>query len=183
VPPTNSDVATALYEIADLLELRGDDRFRILGYRRAADAVEASSREVCGMSISELTAMRGVGKGIAGKVAEFCDTGRIGTLDELRGQIPPGMRELTLIPGLGPKRAMLVFTELGVSSVDELYRAAEQGRLTEVKGLGPKFVEQILAAVARGVRPEQRVLLARALPLAESMLAELGRCDAVVAAA
>lgn len=177
--PSNADVAAALHEIADLLELKGENRFRILGYRRAADALDSLSRSVCEMSATELTAVRGIGKGVAARIVEFCSSGAIRVLAELRAEVPPGMRELTHIPGLGPKRAMLAFQELGVSTVEELKEAAEAHRLRDIKGFGPRSEEQILAALARGVRGEQRMLLARALPLAEAMLAELAANEMV----
>lgn len=180
---TNTDVATALHEIADLLELKGENRFRILGYRRAADAIEAFSKDVCTMSAAELTAVRAVGKGVAARVVELCETGKIDALDRLRAEVPPGMLELTTVPGLGPKRAMLAYSELGVSTVDELRAAAEAHQLREIKGFGARSEEQILAALKRGLRTEQRMLLARALPLAQEMLAELDTNDAVIRSA
>jgi DNA polymerase (family 10) len=180
VTASNADVATAFHEIADLLELKGENRFRILGYRRAADAIESLSREVCAMSAGELTAVRGIGKGLGAKVVEFCTSGSIATLAELRSEIPPGMRELTALPGLGPKRAMLAYRELGISTVEELRAAAEAHQLREIKGFGARSEEQLLAALERGVRTEQRILLARALPLAEELLAQLERSSAVL---
>ena len=176
----NADVAGALHEIADLLELKGESRFRILGYRRAADAIEALSIDVCEMSATQLTAVQGVGKGVASRVLEFCSGGAIPALERLRDEVPPGMRQLTGLPGLGPKRAMLAYRELGISTVDELREAAEGQKLRGIKGFGPRSEEQILEALRQGVRGEQRMLLARALPLAEATLAEVGECDAVV---
>jgi DNA polymerase (family 10) len=176
---TNGEVAAALHEIADLLELKGENRFRILGYRRAAAALDSLSRGVCEMSAAELTAVRAIGKGVASKIVEFCSSGTIEMLAELQAEVPPGMRDLTHIPGLGPKRAMLAYRELGVSTVEELKEAAEAHKLRDIKGFGPRSEEQILAALARGVHTEQRMLLARALPLAESMLAELSANEVV----
>lgn len=175
----NEEVAAALHEIADLLELKGENRFRILGYRRAADAIEGLSRDVCELSTDQLVAVQGVGKGVAGRVLEFCASGGIQALEDLRAEVPPGMREMTYVPGLGPKRAMLAYRELGVSSIDELRAAAEAHKLREIKGFGPRSEEQILSALARGVASEQRLLLARGLPLAQGMLAELATCPAV----
>ncbi len=176
----NTDVAVALHEIADLLELKGEDRFRILGYRRAAEAIEALARDVCELSATQLTGIRGIGKGVAGRILEFCGTGSIPTLERLRAEVPPGMRQLTLIPGMGPKRAMLAYKELGISTVEELQQAVEAHRLREIKGFGPRSEEQILEALKRGVVSEQRLLLARALPLAEEMLEQLREIEAVV---
>ncbi len=175
----NADVAAALHEIADLLELKGESRFRVVAYRRAADAIDGLSSNACELSEGQLTGVQGVGKGVAARVVEFCRTGAMKALSELRAEIPPGMRQLTHIPGLGPKRAMLAYRELGVSTVEELKEAAEAHRLRGIKGFGPRSEEQILEALARGVGGEQRLLLARALPLAQSMLDELSTTDAV----
>ncbi|MGH2758407.1 MAG: DNA polymerase/3'-5' exonuclease PolX [Actinomycetota bacterium] len=176
----NTEVAAALHEIADLLELKGENRFRVLGFRRAAEAIEALGRDVCELSAEQLTTVRGIGKGVAGRVLEFCATGSIPTLEKLRTEVPPGMRQLTRIPGMGPKRAMVAFRELGISSVEELEEAVVAHRLRDVKGFGPRSEEQILDALQRGVQSDQRMLLARALPLAEGMLEQLRECEAVV---
>jgi DNA polymerase (family 10) len=183
VPASNREVAAALHEIGDLLELKGESRFRILGYRRAAETISGSSKDVCGLAESQLTALAGVGKGVAARVVELCKTGKIATLEELRAQVPPTMRQMTMVPGLGPKTAMVIFKELGISTIDELRAAAEEQRLRGLPGIGAKTEEQILAALKRGVDIEQRVLLARALPLAEMLLADLDAHDAVLRSA
>ena len=180
MPGRNTDVAVALHEIADLLELKGEDRLRVLGYRRAAEAIEALGQDVCELSAAQLTAVRGIGKGVAGRVLEFCATGSIPTLERLRVEVPPGMRQLTRIPGMGPKRAMVAFRELGISTVDELREAVEAHKLRDVKGFGPKSEEQILDALERGLQTDQRMLIPRALPLAEEMLEQLRGIDAVL---
>jgi DNA polymerase (family 10) len=160
--------------------MKGETRFRVVAYRRAADAIDGFSANVCELSEAQLVGIQGVGKGVASRVVEFCRTGAMEALEKLRGEIPPGMRQLTNIPGLGPKRAMLAYRELGISTIEELQAAAEAHKLRAVKGFGPKSEEQVLEALARGLTGEQRLLLARALPLAESMLAELAENDAVV---
>jgi DNA polymerase (family 10) len=180
---SNREVAAALHEIGDLLEIKGESRFRILGYRRAAESIAGASKDVCDMAESQLTGLAGVGKGVAARVAELCKTGKIESLETLRAQVPPTMREMTMIPGLGPKGAMAIYSTLGISTLEELKKAAEEQRLRDVPGLGAKTEEQILAALERGVEIDQRVLLARALPLAEAMLADLDTCDAVVRSA
>lgn len=181
--PSNADIAAALAEIADLLEIKGEDRFRFLAYRRAADAIEATVAPVAELSESQLVAINGVGKGMAARVKELADTGRIETLDKLRAQVPVGLRQMTLVPGLGPKRAMQLFQELGVSNLDELKAAAEAGRIAAVKGFGARTSEEIVAALERGVQTEQRLLIARALPAARELLRQLNECDAVIASA
>ncbi len=181
--PSNAAVAAALHEIADLLEIKGEDRFRYLAYRRAADAIEGVSGLVCEMSSQELVAINGVGKGMAARVVEFCSTGKLDTLDELRARVPVGLREMTLLPGLGPKRAMQLYQQTGASNLDELRVAATEGRISQVKGFGAKFEAEVLEAIAKGVRTEQRVLIARALPVAQQLLIELNAHDAVLASA
>lgn len=181
--PTNADVAAALHEIADLLEIKGEDRFRFLAYRRAAEAIEGLSRPAAEMTQAQLVAINGVGKGMAARVKELAETGTIETLDKLRAQVPMGLREMTLLPGLGPKRAMQLFREIGVSNLDELRAAAEEHRIADVRGFGKRFEEEVLAALERGVQTEQRVLLARAYPVALELLRLLDRSDAVLRSA
>ncbi len=176
----NEDASAALHEIADLLEIKGETRFRIVAYRRGAEAIEGLSRDIAEMKDHELLSVSGVGKGVAGCVREFCETGKIPTLEKLRAEVPMGLRQMTMLPGLGPKKAMQLFSEIGVSSIDELKAAAEQHKIADVKGFSKKFEEEILEAIERGVTLEQRVVLARALPLAEEMLARLSQSDAVL---
>jgi len=176
----NEEAAIALHEIADLLEIKGESRFRIVAYRRGADAIEGLSRDVADMNESDLVSVSGVGKGVAARVRELCETGKIGALEKLRAEVPVGLRQMTMLPGLGPKKAMQLFREIGVSSIDELKAAAEQHKIAEAKGFSKKFEEEMLEAIERGVTAPQRVLLARALPLAQEMLAELSNSDAVI---
>jgi DNA polymerase (family 10) len=174
-----ADIAAALHEIADLLEIRGENRFRILGYRRVADAVDALEGSVCEIPTTDLQAIPGVGKAMADKIAEFCEQGRIETLEKLRTEVPVGLLELKRIPGVGPKKAMQLFEALGVSSVDELREAAEAERIRDVRGFSKRFEEEVLAAIAKGVRARERTLLAIAVPIAEDMVARLERSPAV----
>src|SRR5688572_18145542 len=132
------------------------------------------------MAEQRLVAINGVGKGMAARIKEFCETGRIESLETLRAQVPIGLREMTVLPGLGPKRAMQLFQELGVSTLDELRAAAEEHRIATVKGFGAKFEAEVLDAMARGVRVEQRLLLARAYPLAIDMVRQVEGFDGVI---
>src|SRR5439155_2742600 len=116
-------------------------------------------------------------------VVELCKTGKVEALDTVRAQVPPTMRQMTMVPGLGPKTAMLIYKELGIASIEDLKKAAEEQRLRGLPGIGAKTEEQILAALERGVDIEQRVLLAIALPLAEEMLADLNESEAVLRSA
>jgi DNA polymerase (family 10) len=183
VTRTNADIAAALHEIADLLEIRGENRFRVLGYRRVADAVDALEGSVCDIPASSLQAISGVGKAMADKIAEFCAQGSIETLETLRREVPVGLLELKRLPGVGPKKALQLHKALGVSTLDELREAAEAHRISEVRGFGRRTEEEILAALARGVQTRERTLLAIALPMAQDMVARLSRSPAVERAA
>ncbi len=167
---TNPDVASALHEIADLLEIKGETRFRITAYRRGAEAVDGSSRDVCDLNEQELQAIAGIGKGVAARVKEFCATGKMKSLEDLRAQVPIGLREMTRVPGLGPKRAMELYRAIGVSNLEELKEAAESKRISEVKGFGTKVEQQILEAIERGVSVEERTLIAQAYPMAGELV-------------
>jgi len=177
--PTNSDVASALHEIADLLEIKGETRFRITAYRRGAEGIDGSSRDVCDLSEAELQSLPGVGKGVAARVKEFCQSGTMRSLEDLRAQVPLGLREMTRVPGVGPKRAMELYKAIGVSNLDELKEAAESKRISEVKGFGPKFEEQVLEAIARGVHVEQRTLLVQGMTIAQELVDVLAQHPAI----
>src|SRR5487761_1524942 len=115
---SNLDVAAALHELADLLEIDGGDRFRALAYRRAADAVRGLGRDVSAMSEAELVAVHGIGKATAAKARELLTSGSIAVLEDLRGKYPPGVLEMTRLAGLGPKKALILHAALGVESLD-----------------------------------------------------------------
>lgn len=167
---TNAEVAAALHELADLLEIDGGDRFRTLAYRRAGDAVRGLGRDVASLSGGELAAVHGLGKATAGKVAELLTTGAIQALEGLRAKYPPGVLEMTRVSGLGPKKAVAIHQALGVGSLDELEAAIRQGRLREVPGFGPKSEESLLRSLATHSKEERRILLGEAMAIAEDLL-------------
>lgn len=162
----NTDVAEALDQIADILEIQGD-QFRPRAYRRAARSIERSPADLVQlMESNQLTQIPGVGQSIASRIQEFVQTGRIGYLEELRKQIPSGVAELLRIPDVGPKTVKLFYDKLGIASIDDLERAIRDQRLRAVKGIGQKTEENI----ARGINflrgGGSRMLLGRALPVA-----------------
>jgi histidinol phosphatase-like PHP family hydrolase len=144
---TNEEVAALLREYAELLGLSGADPFRARNYERAAKSVAGYPEDVGAIPEAALTKISGVGSSIAAKIAEYRRTGTIAVLDELRATLPPGARELAKVPGVGPKRAIAIARELGITSVSELDDAVRSGRLRGVAGLGPKSEERI----ARGI--------------------------------
>ena len=172
----NADIAEAFEELASLYELDGAVVYRVVAYRNAAKAIREA-----GVSVEELAKqgradeLAGVGKTIAEKIDALLEGGSIPSADKLKQRIPSGLVEITRIPGLGPKRAKLLHDEIGVTSIDDLRRAAEDGQLKDVKGFGSKAEENVLAALAAGAdgSPRARMLLSKALPVAEELAAAL----------
>jgi len=167
---TNIEVAGALHELADLLEIDGGDRFRTLAYRRAGDAVRGLARDVAVLSEAELTAIHGIGRATAGKIREMVSAGSIEALQKLRAKYPPGVLEMTRLAGLGPKKAVALHEALGIGGLAELEQACREGRLRGVKGFGARSEENLLRALATHSREERRVLLGEALAVAEELL-------------
>ncbi len=179
-PPSNGTIADALEELGDLYELDGAIIHRVVAYRSAAKAVRESSVSVAAMAMEgRATELPGIGKTLQEKIQALRETGEIPAAVKLRAKFPAGLIELTRLPGLGPKRARLMFSELGIDSPEALQDAAANQRLRGVKGLGPKFEASMLAALQeRRERPEgqsNRVILTRALELGEEIVAGLRR--------
>ena len=139
----NEEIAGLLREYAELTQITGGDVFRAMNYEKAARSVRGWGDDIARLDANGLRAIAGVGASIAAKIAEYRDTGRIKALDELRAKIPPGVLELTRVPGLGPKRALQLSHDLGVQSVDELAAAIKAGKLDGLAGFGAKSEERI----------------------------------------
>ncbi len=179
MPRANDAVEAVLLEYADLLSILTEDPHRPRSYEKAARAVGGYPADIADFDVKRLQAIPNVGSSIAGKIHEFLETGAIGALEELRAQIPPGVRALTAIPSLGPKRAMVLYEQLGVASVDELLAAVNEGRLAEVKGFGKKTADNILRSIEQMGSSERRVLVNVALDVAEDLLGELNELKEV----
>jgi histidinol phosphatase-like PHP family hydrolase len=145
---TNEEVAVLLREYAELLGLAGGDQFRVRSYEKAAKAVAGYPDDLGALPESALTRVPGVGKSVAAKIAEYRRTGTVKAVDDLRATVPPGALVLAKVPGVGPKRALQIAGDLGVTSVDELAEAVRGGRLRGVAGFGPKTEERILRGIA-----------------------------------
>jgi len=169
----NRLVAKILYEVADLLELEGVE-FKPRAYRRAAQAVES-----CPIPIEDLVAqgrlheLPGVGESIAQKIEEIVRTGKLALHEELKAKLPVDLYALTQVEGVGPKTAKLLYEALGVRTLEDLERVAKEGRIKEVKGLGPKIEEKILRGLQEALAAEKRELLGYALPLARHICQKL----------
>jgi len=169
----NEEVAALLREYAELTQITGGDVFRARNYEKAARSVRGWGDDIGQLDATALRAIPGVGASIAAKIAEYRETGSIRALDELRATIPPGVLELTRVPGLGPKRALQLNRDLGVQSVDDLAAAITAGRLDGLAGFGAKSGERIAAGIEVYRQGHERVLLDAALRTANEMVAAL----------
>lgn len=170
----NIDIARVFGAVADLLELDRANPFRVRAYRSAARTVETLNASCATLVRSDPRALErypGIGRDLAGKIAEIVHTGELALLRELTTKLPEGLVDIVRIPGLGPKRARQIFDSLGVRSVDELEEAARAGRLRTLPGLGVTTEGRILKAIADRRAAGTRVKLAEAdayvLPLLE----------------
>jgi DNA polymerase (family X) len=169
----NAQIAAHFDELATLYELDGAVSYRVLAYRNAAKSIRESGASVAEMALrGRAEDLPGIGKTIAEKIGALLEGGSIPAADKLKAKIPVGLVEITHIPGLGPKRVRQLHAELGISSLDELRRAAEEGRLKSVPGFGPKAEENVLAALAAGAdgSPQPRTLLSKALTMGEMLV-------------
>lgn len=173
MPDLNRQLARAFDELADLLELSGGERFKILAYRRAAEQLEAYGNDVAKADSQELSALPGIGRATVAKIHEYLQTGTIRKLEEARLLVPPGLREITRLSGVGPRKAMLLNSELGIESLDDLRTALAGQQLRQVKGLGAKTEENIARALELLSESDQRVTLDVALAVAESLTRQL----------
>jgi DNA polymerase (family 10) len=172
----NGEIAEAFEELASLYELDGAVVYRVVAYRNAAKAIREAGVSVAEMAKQGRAAeLAGVGKTIAEKIDALLETGTIPSADKLKARIPAGLIAVTRIPGLGPKRARLLYEHLGISSLDDLRAAAEQGRLKDVPGFGAKAEENVMAALAAGAdgRPKARMILSKALDVGEELAESL----------
>ena len=166
----NQQIAKIFSEISELLELKGENVFRIRAYRRAAQNMDGLSKDVSTLSQEELESIPGIGKDLAGKIHEFLETGKIAKHEELKREIPGGVLQLLTVPGLGPKKAKMLFEQLKVKSVDGLEAAIRKGKLAGLPGIQKKTEENILKGIELIKKGAERLPLGRALPLAEDIV-------------
>ena len=174
---TNAEIAAAFDELAVLYELDGAVKYRVLAYTNAAKAIRESPVSIADLAAAgRATELPGVGKTLAEKINMLLEDGQIPAAVKLKEKVPPTLIEVTRVPGLGAKTAKLLFDELGISSLEELKEAAESERIREVKGLGAKVEENVLAAMERLGEPGEgpgRLLLSTVRPIAEELAAAL----------
>jgi DNA polymerase (family 10) len=179
----NQEIAQVFREIADMLEIKGENRYRILAYRRAADQIASEVRSIADLAREgRLQEIPGIGEAIAGKINDLLTTGHIELHDRLRAEIPPGVVSLMSIPDVGPKTARLLWERLGLTSIEDVDRAARAGLLRQLPGLGAKSEANIIRGIEMLRRRTGRSLLGTVLPIAEGLLAGLRQCPAVIRA-
>ncbi|MFJ2867880.1 DNA polymerase/3'-5' exonuclease PolX [Kitasatospora sp. NPDC087314] len=173
MPRLNDQVRELLQEYADLINITGGDAFRARAYEKAARAVGGHSEDLAGLDVKGLQQIPGVGKSTAEKVAEYLATGRITALESLRAKIPSGVREMMAVPSVGPKRALALYRDLGIASVDDLAEAVRSDQLSDVAGFGERSGEKILHGIELMRQSGGRTLLDAATELAEQLVAAL----------
>jgi DNA polymerase (family 10) len=176
----NQDIANIFHEIADILEMQDENRFRIRSYRNAAIAIENLSEDIDDIyKKGALKDVSSVGVSIAEKIEELIKTGKCGFHQELLAKIPHGVVDIMRVPGMGPKHAMLVYKELGVNNINRLRRAAEAGKLEALPRFGKKLEEKILKGIEQLSASEGKFKLITAYSYAESIVRQLSRVKAV----
>jgi DNA polymerase (family 10) len=173
----NAEIAAAFDELSVLYELDGAVKYRVLAYSTAAKAIRESPVSVAELAAQgRATELPGVGKTLAEKIDALLESGEIPAAAKLKAKFPPTLIEVTRVPGVGAKTAKLLFDELGVASLEHLKAAAKAERIREVKGLGPKTEENVLASLERLGEPGEgpgRLLLSKVRPIAEELAAAL----------
>lgn len=171
MPIHNADIAAIFEEIADLLEIQGANQFRIRAYRNAARILNDLPQEVRLLveQGDDLTRLPGIGADLAGKINEITTTGRSNFLERLHRELPPVITELLKIPGLGPKRVKALYHNLDVQTIEQLHRAAKDGRIRALPGFGEKSELNILQAVEAHASQTHRFKLTVAAQYAEAL--------------
>ena len=173
--PTNEQIAELFENMGSLLEMKGDTIFKIRAYQRAARIIEQLSSPLAQAveNGEDLTKIPGVGKAISEKIAEFIGTGQVAAYQKLLEELPTGVLDLKDIPGIGPKTAVAIGVELGISTVEGVAEAAADGRLAGLPRMGQKAADRILRHIEAFQAIGSRTPIGQALPIAEEVIAAL----------
>jgi len=187
MPVHNADIAGMFEQIAEILEIENANPFRIRAYQNAARNIQNLGQELASMveQGEDLTKLPAIGKDLAGKIEEIVNTGKCRALDKLRRSLPPGLTDLLKVPGLGPKRVHALYHELDIHTPEQLLRAAHDGRLQQLHGIGPKITASIITSLESHIRQKRRIKLAVAAQYAEPLadyLSQLAVADRVIIA-
>ena len=183
MPVQNAEIAVMFDQTADLLEIKGDNPFRVRAYRRAARTIEGLPQSVRGMLAAEadLSELPGIGKDLAGKIADIVKSGHFLLLDQLKKKLPGELGEMAALPGLGPKRIKLLYSKLKVRTLDDLRKVVLSGRLKRRKGFGAALENKLMEALKKPV-VAKRHRLTMAEAEAEALVAYLRDGGRVVVA-
>jgi DNA polymerase (family 10) len=181
MPVHNSEIAAVFNEIADLLEIRDDNPFRVRAYRNAARSVGGLSQSIADMVErgEDLTALSGIGKDLAAKITEIVKTGRLRKLEEIERQTPAELSRMMKVAGLGPKRVKILHDRLGIGNLEALRKAAEEGRVRELSGFGEKTEQKILEELIHVEQRAQRIKSAVAEEVAQALTDWLSKANGV----
>ena len=178
--PTNEEIAELFEQLGMMLEMQGESVFKIRAYQRAARAIEGLSFPLA-QAVADgqkLTGIPGIGKAISEKIHELVTTGQVRTYERVKSELPEGALDLLAIPGIGPKTAVLIGTELGISTVDGVEQAAQDGRLATLPRMGKKAADSILRHIrASRSMSTGRTPIGQALPTAEAVMEALRERD------
>ena len=169
----NQEIAKIFSEMADLLEIKGENPFRIRAYQRAALNIEGVSENIEDISHEELLEIPGIGQDLAGKIEEYLKTGKVQAHEKLKQEIPEGLLTLLSVPGLGPKTAHLLHEKLKIENLDDLEKLASEHKLKDLPGIKEKTEENILKGIEMLKRGRERQPLGRVLPIANDILKSL----------
>ncbi len=170
----NLEIAKIFSEMADLLEMQ-DVQWKPRAYRTGAKTLEALSEPVEKLDRKALMELPGIGAALADKIVEYCATGKVREYEKMRKLFPEGVDQMMHLMGLGPKKAWRLYKELKIKNLKELEQAAKKGRISKLRGFGPKSEQEILKSIGTYTVGQGRTLLGRALPLAHELVGQLKR--------
>ena len=179
----NSFIARTFHDIADLLEIKGENHFRVRSYRNAAQVIEGLPEPIERMvreNEGQIESIPGIGKSIHEKVVEIVKTGTCRFKSELFRELPEGLLDILQLQGVGPKKAQLLYRSLGVASVDALYQAVKSHKLLDLPGMGEKSEAKILKAIKDMQKREGRFRISRALSCAKGYMEHLNKSPGVI---
>ncbi len=179
----NSFIARSFHDIADLLEIKGENHFRVRSYRNAAQVIEGLAEPIertVRENEGQIESIPGIGKSIHEKVVEIVQTGTCGFKSELLRELPEGLLDILQLQGVGPKKAQLLYRSLGIASVDDLYQAVKAHKLLDLPGMGEKSEAKILKAIEDMKKREGRFRISRAISCANGYMEYLKESPGVI---
>jgi len=172
-PPTNRFVAAVFQQLADLTEITGGNRFKVIAFQKVVRVIEDLPQQVAAMDRQLLPKVEGIGAGTAQRIGELIDTGRIADLDALLAEVPPGLISVLDVPGLGPKTVAQLWQQAGVTSLEDLSAKLNTGELESLKGFGKKKIENLKNSLAFAASAGDRVRIGRAYRVATTLMTAL----------